>query len=199
MMNVMMRALVVLIVSSISAFAQPAVQRSSMEIGVPANPPIGWFGFCVRYFPECATKQMEPLDVELSPYAWAQMAAVNHKVNTQIRPITDFEHWGVLEQWDYPDDGKGDCEDYALEKRRHLMRLGFPRSALLITVALTKGGFHAVLTVTTNIGDYILDIDTDEVKEWSRVPYIFIKRQSQEDPNVWVSIVSHQEAEIAAK
>jgi predicted transglutaminase-like cysteine proteinase len=28
----------------------------------------------------------------------------------------------------------------------------------------------------------------DEVKLWDRTGYRFIKRQSQEDPNVWVSI-----------
>jgi hypothetical protein len=41
-----------------------------------------------------------------------------------------MEHWGVIEQWDYPADGKGDCEDYALFKRKILVDEGFPRQAL---------------------------------------------------------------------
>ncbi len=33
-----------------------------------------------------------------------------------------MDHWGVIEKWSYPEDGYGDCEDYALLKRRMLMR-----------------------------------------------------------------------------
>jgi hypothetical protein len=25
-------------------------------------------------------------------------------VNETIKPLTDFEHWGVIERWSYPDD-----------------------------------------------------------------------------------------------
>ena len=41
--------------------------------------------------------------------------------------MTDMDHWGVVERWNYPDDGYGDCEDYALEKRKLLMQAGWPR------------------------------------------------------------------------
>ncbi len=69
-----------------------------------------------------------------------------------------MEHWGVVERWSYPDDGKGDCEDYVLLKRRMLMQAGWPREALLITVVRDKKGEgHAVLTVKTDKGDFILD------------------------------------------
>ncbi len=34
------------------------------------------------------------------------MVKVNSWANDNIQPITDLEHWGVVEQWDYPDDGK---------------------------------------------------------------------------------------------
>ncbi|MER8961637.1 transglutaminase-like cysteine peptidase [Mesorhizobium sp. M0622] len=36
-----------------------------------------------------------------------------------------MEHNGVPEYWSYPDDNLGDCEDYALENRRTLMRKAF--------------------------------------------------------------------------
>ena len=72
--------------------------------------------------------------------------------------MTDLEHWGVVESWYYPDDGYGDCEDYVLLKRRMLMQAGWPREALLITVVRDKNGDgHAVLTVKTDKGEYILD------------------------------------------
>ena len=65
--------------------------------------------------------------------------------------MTDIEHWGVVERWNYPDDGYGDCEDYVLLKRRMLMQAGWPREALLITVVRDKkGDGHAVLTVKTD-------------------------------------------------
>ena len=72
--------------------------------------------------------------------------------------MTDLEHWGVVEKWSYPEDGYGDCEDYVLLKRRMLMQSGWPREALLITVVRDrKGDGHAVLTVKTDKGEYILD------------------------------------------
>ena len=43
-------------------------------------------------------------------------------VNDSIAPVTDLEHWGVVEKWSYPDDGYGDCEDYVLLKRRMLIQ-----------------------------------------------------------------------------
>jgi predicted transglutaminase-like cysteine proteinase len=47
---------------------------------------------------------------------------------------------------------------------------------------------HAVLTVVTSHGDFILDNMTDEIRPWEKTGYRFVKRQSQEDPNVWVAI-----------
>ena len=79
------------------------------------------------------------------------MVKVNAWVNESIKPMTDLEHWGVVERWNYPDDGYGDCEDYVLLKRRMLMQAGWPREALLITVVRDqKGDGHAVLTVKTD-------------------------------------------------
>ena len=49
-----------------------------------------------------------------------------------------------------------------------------------------NGEGHAVLTVKTNRGEYILDNLNDRILLWSETPYRFYKRQSQSDPNVWV-------------
>ena len=101
--------------------------------------------------------------------------------------MTDLEHWGVVEKWSYPDDGYGDCEDYVLLKRRMLMQAGWPRSALLITVVRDQNGDgHAVLTVRSNKGEFILDNQNEKIVLWSETGYRFVKRQSQSDPNVWV-------------
>ena len=114
---------------------------------------------------------------------------INKWVNEAIKPLTDLDHWGLIEVWAYPDDGYGDCEDYVLLKRRMLIESGWPREALLVTVVRdSKGEGHAVLTVTTNKGDYILDNQNEDILLWFETGYRFVKRQSQSNPNVWVSL-----------
>ncbi len=129
------------------------------------------------------------MDVNLTEKAMREIQQVNILVNHSVEAVSDMDHWGVVDRWDIPTDGKGDCEDYALMKRKILIDRGFPRQALLITVVRDEQNEgHAILTVKTNSGEYILDNLNDEVKAVSRVPYRLVKRQSQEDPNVWVAL-----------
>ena len=173
-----------------AAAAQAATdQPIHVSVGEPARPPIGWIEFCNEHPKECAAQPSPPRDVVLTPKAWSDLVRVNKWVNDTIKPITDLEHWGVVERWSYPDDGKGDCEDYVLLKRRMLMQAGWPREALLITVVRDKKGEgHAVLTVKTDKGDFILDNQAEDVLLWSDTGYRFVKRQSQGNPNVWVAL-----------
>ncbi len=165
---------------------EPASYES---VGTPAKAPIGWVEFCVEYKPECNTKPSTPRDVVMTPKAWADLVKVNSWVNDTIKPMTDMDHWGVVERWNYPDDGYGDCEDYVLLKRRMLIKAGWPREALLITVVRDKKDEgHAVLTVKTNRGEFILDNQEAEILPWTKTGYHFVKRQSQSDPNVWVNL-----------
>jgi predicted transglutaminase-like cysteine proteinase len=158
-------------------------------VGEPTRPPIGWVEFCIEYKTECDTRPSAPRDVVLTPKAWVDMLKINAWANQSIKPMTDLEHWGVVERWNYPEDGYGDCEDYVLLKRRLLIQAGWPREALLITVVRDKkGDGHAVLTVKTNHGEFILDNQEPQVLPWTKTGYRFVKRQSQSDPNVWVSL-----------
>jgi predicted transglutaminase-like cysteine proteinase len=160
-----------------------------VAVGEPTRAPIGWVEFCVEYKSECATKASAPRDVVLTQKSWDDLVKVNRWANDNIQPVTDLEHWGVVERWNYPDDGKGDCEDYVLLKRRMLMQAGWPREALLITVVRDKrGDGHAVLTVKTDRGEFILDNQEAEVLAWNKTGYRFVKRQSQSDQNAWVSL-----------
>jgi predicted transglutaminase-like cysteine proteinase len=160
-----------------------------VSTGETAKPPIGWIEFCIEYEPECKTKPTQPRDVVLTTPAWRDLERVNLFVNTHVKPMTDMEHWGVVERWNYPDDGYGDCEDYVLQKRRLLMAAGWPREALLITVVRDKrGDGHAILTVKTDKGEFILDNQNDQILLWSDTGYRFVKRQSQSDQNLWVSL-----------
>ena len=170
--------------------AFPANERPVYAaVGEPTRPPIGWSEFCLAYKPECDTKPSPPRDIVLSPKVWSDLVKVNDWVNRSVEPLTDLEHWGVVERWNYPDDGKGDCEDYVLLKRRMLMQAGWPREALLITVVRDKkGDGHAVLTVKTNRGEFVLDNQVGEILAWNKTGYRFVKRQSQSDPNSWVAL-----------
>lgn len=158
-------------------------------VGATTRAPIGWTEFCVEYRQECNVKQSAARDVVLTSKAWADIVKVNAWVNNNVKPVTDLEHWGVVERWNYPDDGYGDCEDYVLLKRRMLIKAGWPRSALLITVVRDKkGAGHAVLTVRTNRGEFVLDNQQAQVLPWDKSGYRFVKRQSQSDPNTWVTL-----------
>ena len=95
------------------------------------------------------------------------------QVNNAIEPISNLDHWGTtLDHWDYPVDGKGDCKIYALFKRKLLIERGFPRQALLMTIVRDLNGEgHAVLTVKTDRGDFVLDNLSDDVRPWSATGY----------------------------
>ncbi len=181
-------AAAILILSAGAAYAGN-VQHASLSGMQQVNPPIGWVQFCQDYGEYCEVPVLEARDVVLEESNWKELLRINAAVNREIEPVTDMEHWGVPEHWDIPTDGKGDCEDYALEKRRRLMKAGWPRQALLMTVVRDKhGDGHAILTVKTDRGDFILDNQEAKVLLWADTGYKFIKRQSQEDPNRWVGL-----------
>ena len=182
--------LAIMMVAFASSAAQAASERPIfISLGSSSRAPIGWTEFCAENRRECATRSMEARDVVLTSTAWRDLTRINRWVNSKIKPLTDQEHWGVVERWSYPDDGYGDCEDYVLLKRRMLIQAGWPRQALLITVVRdNRGDGHAVLTVKTDKGEFILDNQHEEILLWSETTYRFVKRQSQNDPNIWVSL-----------
>ena len=160
-----------------------------VSLGDTSRAPIGWLEFCSDNPRECATGRSSARDVVLTARAWKDLVRINRWVNETIRPVTDMDHWGVVEKWSYPDNGRGDCEDYVLLKRRMLIQAGWPREALLITVVRERSGDgHAVLTVKTDKGEFILDNQHTDIVPWSDTSYRFVKRQSQADQNEWVSL-----------
>ncbi len=173
-----------------AAGAAPSLPRATYAVvGGRASVPYGWVDFCNRYGRECDVEPLDPVDIDLTPAALKDIERVDRQVNASVRPETDMDHWGAVDRWDYPADGRGDCEDYALLKRRILMREGYPRQALLMTVVKDhEGEGHAILTVKTSRGEFILDNLDDRVMAWADTGYKFVKRQSQADPNLWETI-----------
>jgi len=148
----------------------------------------GWVEFCHRVPAECAVDPDEPLTVPLTPKTLQTIVATNRAVNASIRPMTDQEHWGIVDRWDIPEDGYGDCEDYQLLKRKLLVKAGLPRRALRITVVVNEqGAGHAVLMVRTDRGDFILDNEQNGVLPCHQTAYQFVKRES-DDGRSWVSL-----------
>ena len=166
-------------------------QASYATLGGATSVPYGWVDFCHRQPQECQQPVRPPLDINLTAETWQILNKVNHLVNQTIIPISNYDHWGtMLDHWDYPTDGKGDCKIYALWKRKLLMDAGFPRQALLMTIVRDQNGEgHTILTIKTNRGEFILDNMRQEIRPWDMTGYHFYKRQSQENPNIWVSVV----------
>ncbi|PVM73019.1 transglutaminase-like cysteine peptidase [Caulobacter radicis] len=117
---------------------------------------------------------------------------INRRVNREVQKADDFDLYGMIEYWSLPRviDGKmyGDCEDYALEKRRRLIEAGVPAAALSMAVAVTaRGESHAVLVVAMEQGDWVLDNLTPWATPWSELNYRWIERQAPGSA-AWVTI-----------
>ena len=165
-----------------------ALAGTGMPTSGRTTQPIGHYEFCQRLPDECKQRTASRRPVELSRTVWVEMVAVNNGVNTKVTPRTDMEIWGKPEVWSFPDKF-GDCEDFALEKRRELIADGIPAGSLLITVVRqANGNGHAVLTVRTSDGDYILDNLEPRILAWQDTDYTFLKRQSVTNSGDWVSI-----------
>ncbi len=173
--------------ASKSSFSQSRKYFAS-EFG-KTLPPVGFVKFCATNAADCAPKGGKNYTLAMSPERWNLLYQVNTYVNGKIAPVSDQDLYGEPERWVIPTDA-GDCEDYLLLKKRYLEGLGFPPESLLITVVLDeKGEGHAILTATTENGDYILDNRRNDVLRWTETNYKFLKRQSRSDPLQWVALV----------
>ncbi|MGX7875219.1 transglutaminase-like cysteine peptidase [Mesorhizobium sp. ORM6] len=163
---------------------------TSATVGGKTSVPYGWLDFCGRRPAACKVPALPAMNLKLSPRTWSTLDRINREVNGYIVPVSNFEHWGTMQDhWDYPVDGKGDCKIYALFKRKLLLDAGFPRQALLMTIVHDLNGEgHTILTVKTDKGDFVLDNLVDNIRSWDATGYYFLKRQSQQNPNIWVSI-----------
>ena len=166
------------------AHATPA----NMTLTGDAAPPIGHYEFCKENPKECAYAGGDAGPAILSEDRWKTILKINYTVNTTIKPMTDMDLYGVEEKWAIPTTA-GDCEDFALLKRKELIDAGFSPSDLLMTVVLQPNGEgHAVLTVRTDRGDFILDNMRNKVLLWSDTEYTYLKRQSVKNSGQWVKI-----------
>lgn len=193
-LSILRTALCILAVAGGTA-AQAA--NRPMPVQGSTSQPIGHYDFCKRYAEECAANAEVGL-IKLTKATWETIVEVNDAVNLGIFPRTDEEMHGVAEYWSYPKT-EGDCEDYALLKQHRLESAGFLRSALLITVVRQPNGDgHAVLTVRTDKGDFILDNLADGVLDWKQTQYRYLKRQSERNSARWVAIADDRDVLVGS-
>lgn len=81
---------------------------------------------------------------------------VNNDVNARVSYRYDSEAYGKPDFWE-PAATFGDCEDYALEKRRLLLASGWPSESLGLVVCYINEQCHCCLWVGTDKGSFILD------------------------------------------
>ncbi len=172
-----------------SAAAGQAMASGPMLTGGLTSQPIGHYEFCKALPAECSIRPRDTGPERMNGALWSLLVSVNAAVNDAVKPMNDLDIYGKDEVWAYPVDGVGDCEDYVLEKRRELAQRGVSLSNLLITVVRKPDGEgHAVLTVRTDRGDFILDNLTASVRDWSQTGYRFLKRQASNHTGRWVTI-----------
>jgi predicted transglutaminase-like cysteine proteinase len=168
------------------------------EIAGPTSIPVGAAEFCKSHRDECRPNASVVDAIALNETLWTELLQVNADVNSTVVPVTDEQLYQVVEYWTYPQ-GYGDCEDYALEKRRSLITAGWDPSALMIAVVRqANGDGHAVLMVRTDRGDLVLDNQDGMILVWTETAYQFVKRQSQANPGQWVDIVDNRGIAVAA-
>ncbi len=186
----MLRKVTLFAVMAAMGLCLPTVSQASgsMKTGGLTSQPIGHYEFCRIYRDQCDRETGDTSPLRLDSKIWSAILNVNSTVNMVIEPKSDFDIYGKEEVWTFPDKA-GDCEDYVLLKRQLLINEGISPSDLLITVVRKPDGEgHAVLTVRTTRGDFVLDNLTTKVMLWKDTPYTYLKRQSARHAGHWVSI-----------
>ncbi len=150
--------------------------------------PAGATGLCRLHAWACATStdRAAPTRAQLET-----AVAVNRRINRTVREISDRAQYGVEEHWALPTARGGDCEDFALLKKRELIRAGLaPQRLLLATVLDRRLQSHAVLVLRTDFGDFVLDNLTSEIKPWHATGYTFLKVQNPQAKGSWVGALT---------
>lgn len=161
--------------------------------------PIGARQFCAERPDECL-----PMEAAAGPFVLTEalrrdLLEINRRLNQQVVAVTDQIYYQKREFWTYPD-GYGDCEDYALAKRRALVERGWPPSSLLMALVRQRNGeAHAVLVAVTDVGDLVLDNLVGDVLDWDQTDYKFVKMQSPTTMSRWVDVEDDRMLWVASK
>lgn len=159
-----------------------------IPIRAVAHPPPGAQGLCVKYDWACAKSHRTLL---IGEETMKVVRTINARANRSIRSISDVNQYRIAERWALPTNRGGDCEDYALYKKRELIRAGIPAEQLLIAAVLDrKRQSHAVLIIRTGTQDLVLDNLNSRIVPWQKTGYTFLRLQDPQQPSRWVSVMA---------
>lgn len=141
--------------------------------------PPGFYVYCKDHPEECRPVEPSVLTSNWMPV----LERVNREVNASI-------HYKAEGKWNEDiwtvSPSEGDCDDYTVTKRHELIKAGVPRGAMRAAYIQTpKGTDHVFLIVSTVVGDYVLDNETDEVYEVNRAMYVNFSVQDDANPQRW--------------
>ncbi len=185
------RALVVLGVIGCTSLLGPEAHASEalfLKVIAASSPPSAAIHLCQQYSWVCADKR----SVSHSDQRELQIInQVNRKVNTSTREVGDRRQYRTRDLWTLPTSMGGDCEDFALLKKKELIGAGVdPNKLLIATVLDERRNGHAVLVYRSSHGDLILDNQTNRIKLWSATRYLFLRMQDPNQPRRWVIVSS---------
>lgn len=154
------------------------------DVGAPE----GFSGVCTRYAWACAfSGGTDFSNADLLAHA----EEINLAVNASTREISDEAQYARTEYWALPTSRGGDCEDFALAKKKALIARGIsPQRLLIATVLDRKSNPHAVLVVRTEAGDVVLDNLTNRILDWRKTGYTFLRMQNPQAPNRWSAVLA---------
>jgi predicted transglutaminase-like cysteine proteinase len=165
----------------------PACAGSTIATGAPVVPPSGFIHFCVKHSDECLVSGQDAARMELTAARQGELREVQARINAAIEPRENPSHL-----WEYARAGHGDCNTFALTKRRALIALGWPEETLLLAAVYTEHNEgHLVLVARTSQGDLVLDNRLPRIAEWSVLPYRWVSMQSQMSPARWLRVTGN--------
>lgn len=187
-----------LVIIAASLFAEPALAggRTALATGalapisesVPTLAPFQHVRFCLRYPTDCKTDAGGRDRIDPNAETMDLLRRVNHSVNISIVPRSKGYGTNLDDAWTIAP-SSGDCNDFAVTKRRELIENGLPASALRLSTTRTASGIgHLVLVVSTTKADIVLDNLSETIRPWQQTDYQWLKIQSATDPRFWNEI-----------
>lgn len=165
-----------------------AGENAFLASRMAVSPPLGASELCKTTEWACAAGDTSVgIDTDQLDLA----VSINRRVNRRVREISDLAQYGRSEYWGLPTNLGGDCEDFAMLKKKLLIQQGVNALRLLIATVLDRGGnSHAVLVMRTNDGDFILDNLDDRILHWQSTGYTFLRMQDPANPAGWTAVIA---------
>ncbi len=105
----------------------------------------------IKRKPDLSMGDVKPESVVMDKRRWAVLHAVNDRVNSIARYEMDAPGEDVWGLWRVVNGVRvGDCDDYAAHKLQRLLKKGFPRGSLLLSICkmgMSNQSYHCVLLV----------------------------------------------------